>query len=163
MRTLPAGAPQSGAHLDRARDDCIGGGRFLPSSSVRPLSWILPSGIVGIGQSGRNTGDARRATPGWSGRRTHDRHDFAYNPSVSAFWRRGPVAVDVPIWVEQVRRIADHGYSTVLIPDFPQLQPSPAPPGRSPWRRRLPTCGLVRGSTPLRYVRPGSPRGRRAR
>jgi len=26
-----------------------------------------------------------------------------------------------------VRRIADHGYSTVLMPDFPRLQPSPAP------------------------------------
>ena len=32
----------------------------------------------------------------------------------------------LPTWREQVRRIADHGYSTVLMPDFPQLQPSPA-------------------------------------
>jgi alkanesulfonate monooxygenase SsuD/methylene tetrahydromethanopterin reductase-like flavin-dependent oxidoreductase (luciferase family) len=37
-----------------------------------------------------------------------------------------PVLADVPTWREQVRRIADHGYSTVLMPDFPQLQPSPA-------------------------------------
>jgi alkanesulfonate monooxygenase SsuD/methylene tetrahydromethanopterin reductase-like flavin-dependent oxidoreductase (luciferase family) len=36
-----------------------------------------------------------------------------------------PVLPDVPTWREQVRRIADHGYSTVLMPDFPQLQPSP--------------------------------------
>jgi alkanesulfonate monooxygenase SsuD/methylene tetrahydromethanopterin reductase-like flavin-dependent oxidoreductase (luciferase family) len=37
-----------------------------------------------------------------------------------------PVLPDLPTWREQVRRIADHGYSTVLMPDFPQLQPSPA-------------------------------------
>jgi alkanesulfonate monooxygenase SsuD/methylene tetrahydromethanopterin reductase-like flavin-dependent oxidoreductase (luciferase family) len=38
-----------------------------------------------------------------------------------------PVLSDLPTWCEQVRRIAGHGYSTVLMPDFPQLQPSPAP------------------------------------
>ena len=38
-----------------------------------------------------------------------------------------PFQPDLPTWREQVRRIADHGYSTVLMPDFPQLQPSPAP------------------------------------
>ncbi len=38
-----------------------------------------------------------------------------------------PLLSDVPGWIGQVRRIADHGYSTVLMPDFPQLQPSPAP------------------------------------
>lgn len=37
-----------------------------------------------------------------------------------------PFLSDLPTWREQVRRIADHGYSTVLMPDFPQLQPSPA-------------------------------------
>jgi alkanesulfonate monooxygenase SsuD/methylene tetrahydromethanopterin reductase-like flavin-dependent oxidoreductase (luciferase family) len=37
-----------------------------------------------------------------------------------------PVLPDVRTWREQVCRIADHGYSTVLMPDFPQLQPSPA-------------------------------------
>src|SRR3954470_2674864 len=37
-----------------------------------------------------------------------------------------PVLSDVSTWREQVRRIADHGYSTVLMPDFPRLQPSPA-------------------------------------
>src|SRR3954454_6697567 len=36
-----------------------------------------------------------------------------------------PVLPDVQTWREQVRRIADHGYSTVLMPDFPRLQPSP--------------------------------------
>src|ERR1700750_2013801 len=38
-----------------------------------------------------------------------------------------PILSDLPTWHEQVRRIADHGYSTVLMPDSPQLQPSPAP------------------------------------
>jgi alkanesulfonate monooxygenase SsuD/methylene tetrahydromethanopterin reductase-like flavin-dependent oxidoreductase (luciferase family) len=33
----------------------------------------------------------------------------------------------LPTWREQVRRIADHGYSTLLMPDFPRLQPSPGP------------------------------------
>ena len=37
-----------------------------------------------------------------------------------------PFLSDLPTWREQVRRIADQGYSTVLMPDFPQLQPSPA-------------------------------------
>ena len=38
-----------------------------------------------------------------------------------------PFMPDLPTWRERVRRIAGHGYSTVLMPDFPQLQPSPAP------------------------------------
>ena len=37
-----------------------------------------------------------------------------------------PFLSDVATWRDQVRRIADQGYSTVLMPDFPQLQPSPA-------------------------------------
>jgi alkanesulfonate monooxygenase SsuD/methylene tetrahydromethanopterin reductase-like flavin-dependent oxidoreductase (luciferase family) len=37
-----------------------------------------------------------------------------------------PLLSDVTTWCEQVRRIADHGYSTVLMPDFPRMQPSPA-------------------------------------
>jgi alkanesulfonate monooxygenase SsuD/methylene tetrahydromethanopterin reductase-like flavin-dependent oxidoreductase (luciferase family) len=38
-----------------------------------------------------------------------------------------PFLSDVPTWCDQVRRIAGHGYSTVLMPDFPKLQPAPAP------------------------------------
>lgn len=38
-----------------------------------------------------------------------------------------PLLSDRATWCEQVRRIADHGYSTVLMPDFPQLQPAPTP------------------------------------
>jgi alkanesulfonate monooxygenase SsuD/methylene tetrahydromethanopterin reductase-like flavin-dependent oxidoreductase (luciferase family) len=38
-----------------------------------------------------------------------------------------PFLSDLTTWRAQVRGIADRGYSTVLMPDFPQLQPSPAP------------------------------------
>lgn len=38
-----------------------------------------------------------------------------------------PLVTDVPTWRDQVRRIADSGYSTLLMPDFPQLQPAPGP------------------------------------
>lgn len=38
-----------------------------------------------------------------------------------------PFMPDLPTWRERVRRIAGDGYSTVLMPDFPRLQPSPAP------------------------------------
>lgn len=37
-----------------------------------------------------------------------------------------PFLSDLTSWREQVRRIAGHGYSTLLMPDFPRLQPSPA-------------------------------------
>ena len=38
-----------------------------------------------------------------------------------------PLRTDVPSWLEQARRIQDNGYSTLLMPDFPQLQPAPGP------------------------------------
>jgi alkanesulfonate monooxygenase SsuD/methylene tetrahydromethanopterin reductase-like flavin-dependent oxidoreductase (luciferase family) len=38
-----------------------------------------------------------------------------------------PVTADLPTWRDRVRRIADHGYSTVLMPDVPTWQPSLAP------------------------------------
>ncbi|MET9486435.1 LLM class flavin-dependent oxidoreductase [Nocardia sp. NPDC006630] len=38
-----------------------------------------------------------------------------------------PLGTDVPTWRDRVRRIADSGYSTLLVPDFPQAQPAPAP------------------------------------
>jgi alkanesulfonate monooxygenase SsuD/methylene tetrahydromethanopterin reductase-like flavin-dependent oxidoreductase (luciferase family) len=47
-------------------------------------------------------------------------------PPAFRFGIVAPVLPDVRTWIEQVRRIADQGYSTVLMPDFPQLQPSPA-------------------------------------
>jgi len=38
-----------------------------------------------------------------------------------------PLTTDLPTWRDRVRRFADSGYSTLLMPDFPQLQPSPGP------------------------------------
>lgn len=38
-----------------------------------------------------------------------------------------PVLSDVASWRDQVRRIADQGYSTVLMPDVPNWQPAPGP------------------------------------
>ena len=38
-----------------------------------------------------------------------------------------PLRTDVPTWRDRVRRIADAGYSTLLMPDVPQWQPAPGP------------------------------------
>lgn len=38
-----------------------------------------------------------------------------------------PLLTDLPSWRERVRRIADSGYSTLLMPDVPHWQPAPAP------------------------------------
>ena len=38
-----------------------------------------------------------------------------------------PLRADLPAWLARVRRIADSGYSTLLMPDFPRLQPAPGP------------------------------------
>ncbi len=38
-----------------------------------------------------------------------------------------PLRTDVPTWRDHVRRIADSGYSTLLMPDVPQWQPAPGP------------------------------------
>lgn len=38
-----------------------------------------------------------------------------------------PIRTDVPTWLARVRRIADSGYSTLLMPDVPQWQPAPGP------------------------------------
>jgi alkanesulfonate monooxygenase SsuD/methylene tetrahydromethanopterin reductase-like flavin-dependent oxidoreductase (luciferase family) len=38
-----------------------------------------------------------------------------------------PIRTDLPTWRDQVRRIADSGYSTLLMPDVQQWQPAPAP------------------------------------
>src|SRR5947207_7939336 len=38
-----------------------------------------------------------------------------------------PLATDLPTWRARVRRIADSGYSTLLMPDVPQWQPAPGP------------------------------------
>lgn len=38
-----------------------------------------------------------------------------------------PIRTDLPAWRDQVRRIADHGYSTLLMPDVQLWQPAPGP------------------------------------
>ena len=38
-----------------------------------------------------------------------------------------PIRTDLPAWRDQVRRIADTGYSTLLMPDVQQWQPAPGP------------------------------------
>jgi alkanesulfonate monooxygenase SsuD/methylene tetrahydromethanopterin reductase-like flavin-dependent oxidoreductase (luciferase family) len=38
-----------------------------------------------------------------------------------------PIGTDLPTWRDRVRRIADAGYSTLLMPDVPQWQPAPGP------------------------------------
>src|SRR5690242_9771795 len=38
-----------------------------------------------------------------------------------------PVLTSIRVWRDEVRRIADNGYSTLLMPDVPAMQPAPAP------------------------------------
>jgi alkanesulfonate monooxygenase SsuD/methylene tetrahydromethanopterin reductase-like flavin-dependent oxidoreductase (luciferase family) len=38
-----------------------------------------------------------------------------------------PLRTDLPTWRDGVRRVADAGYSTLLMPDVPQWQPAPGP------------------------------------
>ena len=38
-----------------------------------------------------------------------------------------PITEDIPAWLDQLRGLADSGYSTILMPDVPQWQPAPAP------------------------------------
>ena len=38
-----------------------------------------------------------------------------------------PLTTDLSAWRDRVRRIADSGYSTLLMPDVPQWQPAPGP------------------------------------
>jgi alkanesulfonate monooxygenase SsuD/methylene tetrahydromethanopterin reductase-like flavin-dependent oxidoreductase (luciferase family) len=38
-----------------------------------------------------------------------------------------PIQTKLPTWRDRVRRIADSGYSTLLMPDVPQWQPAPGP------------------------------------
>ena len=38
-----------------------------------------------------------------------------------------PIQTELPAWRDRVRRIADSGYSTLLMPDVPGWQPAPGP------------------------------------
>jgi alkanesulfonate monooxygenase SsuD/methylene tetrahydromethanopterin reductase-like flavin-dependent oxidoreductase (luciferase family) len=47
-------------------------------------------------------------------------------PAPFRFGVVAPVTTDAPTWHDQLRRIADQGYSTLLMPDVPGWQPAPA-------------------------------------
>ena len=51
---------------------------------------------------------------------TRGRRPFRFGVTV-------PITRDIPTWRDHIRRLADSGYSTALMPDFPQLQPAPGP------------------------------------
>src|SRR5256886_4451644 len=55
----------------------------------------------------------------FSSRRRHTRFDCDWSSDVCSS--------DLATWRDRVRRFADSGYSTLLMPDFPQLQPAPGP------------------------------------
>jgi alkanesulfonate monooxygenase SsuD/methylene tetrahydromethanopterin reductase-like flavin-dependent oxidoreductase (luciferase family) len=38
-----------------------------------------------------------------------------------------PITKDLPSWRDQLRELADTGYSTILMPDVPEWQPAPGP------------------------------------
>ena len=59
-------------------------------------------------------------------------------------------------------RLADIGYSTLLMPDFPQLQPAPAPT-LALAASVADNCGWAPGSMRCRCARFGAPRGSRTR
>jgi alkanesulfonate monooxygenase SsuD/methylene tetrahydromethanopterin reductase-like flavin-dependent oxidoreductase (luciferase family) len=50
-----------------------------------------------------------------------------HEPRPFRFGVVAPVRTDLPSWRDQVRSIADSGYSTLLMPDVQQWQPAPGP------------------------------------
>ena len=54
-------------------------------------------------------------------------HDEATGVRPFRFGAVTPLRTDVPAWRDQVRRIADIGFSTLLMPDVQQWQPAPGP------------------------------------
>jgi len=54
-------------------------------------------------------------------------HAATGEPRPLRFGVVAPIRTDLPAWRDQVDRIADCGYSTLLMPDVPQWQPAPAP------------------------------------
>jgi alkanesulfonate monooxygenase SsuD/methylene tetrahydromethanopterin reductase-like flavin-dependent oxidoreductase (luciferase family) len=38
-----------------------------------------------------------------------------------------PIRTDLPTWRDRIRRSADSGYATLLMPDVPRWQPAPGP------------------------------------
>jgi alkanesulfonate monooxygenase SsuD/methylene tetrahydromethanopterin reductase-like flavin-dependent oxidoreductase (luciferase family) len=54
-------------------------------------------------------------------------HEATSRPRPFRFGVVAPIQSDLPAWRDQVRRIADSGYSTLLMPDVQQWQPAPGP------------------------------------
>src|SRR5205809_8122744 len=72
-----------------------------------------------------------------------------------------PLRTDLPTWRDRVRRIADAGYSTRLMPDVPQWQPPPGP--TLAFAAALANIRRAPGCLPTRSARLGSPRAERSR
>src|SRR5579859_3186498 len=72
-----------------------------------------------------------------------------------------PLRTDLPAWRDQVRRIADIGFSTLLMPDVPQWQPAPGPTLAVAATLADLRVGTWVYASPLR--RPGVWRGKRTR
>ncbi|WP_235211134.1 hypothetical protein [Nocardia brasiliensis] len=64
-----------------------------------------------------------------------------------------PLMTEVPTWRDRVRRIADSGYSTLLVPDFPLTQPAPA--AMLATAAALTDLRVAPGCTPRRFGRRG--------
>src|SRR4029453_14525786 len=56
-----------------------------------------------------------------------DRREDPGMPRPLRFGVVAPLRTDLPTWLARVRRTPDSGYSTLLMPDFPLLQPAPGP------------------------------------
>jgi alkanesulfonate monooxygenase SsuD/methylene tetrahydromethanopterin reductase-like flavin-dependent oxidoreductase (luciferase family) len=54
-------------------------------------------------------------------------NEAAGGPRSFRFGVVAPLRTDLPVWRDQVRRIADSGFSTLLMPDVQQWQPAPGP------------------------------------
>src|SRR6476619_1928355 len=86
---------------------------FRPVETAGVRSWMVQ-------EPGRRPGPTRKI-----GTMTHTTATGAARPF--RFGVVAPLTTDLPTWRDRVRRIADSGYSTLLMPDVPQWQPAPGP------------------------------------
>ena len=116
LRSPALGAPLSTSTSGTARIDTGPGRDFLGSSVSKP---------AGLVRSWCRNREKVRAEREGTGRMS----DSSATGATRAF-RFGvvaPLRTDLPTWRDRVRRIADSGYSTLLMPDVPQWQPAPGP------------------------------------
>src|SRR6476660_4956011 len=86
---------------------------FRPVETAGARSWTVQ-------EPGRRLGPIRRI-----GTMTHTTATGGARPF--RFGVVAPLTTDLPTWRDRVRRIADNGHSTLLMPDVPQAQPAPGP------------------------------------